>query len=163
MLMGIPALKRPTGRWLAMALLVALAMSGASASLAHARNRPQKVTVHSLATGTLLRGSWGLNQDIYLAEILLKNDASARLVRIVDEYSEFAPPLSRQTLIAAEGTMLRIRRDETCDVTYAGMHLRAAPGDPIALLNEPLFYQPHLLNTPDPEELLPCYRVVRPI
>ena len=126
-------------------------------------SRVQKSKVHFLATATLLRGTWGMNQDIYLVELVPKKADFPKLVRIVDEYPEFTRPLSHDVLTDQVGDVLRRVREDSCDIVYAGMHLRTAPGDPMALLHERLGYQLNLQKTPDPDELLSCYRIVRTI
>jgi len=163
MLRSTRAIKTSPSRRSAVVLLFALAMSCAKPSLAHLHSETQKLRIHFLATGTLLHGTWGLNQDIYLAELISKTGGSDQLIRIVDEYPQFAPPLPRPALIADNGTVLRIKRDDSCNVSYGSMHLRTAPGEPMAILYEHLVYQPPLRRTPELQELLPCYRIVRPL
>jgi hypothetical protein len=141
-------------------LLAALQMMS-PATNAHARHRPQKAKVHFLAAGALLRGSWGFNQDIYLAELIGKKEPGRQLVRIMDEYSPDAPPLSHEVLVDEQGTGLHIRRDESCDIAYGAMHLRAAPGDPMAMLPGRLSYELKFDQSPSADAALPCYRIVR--
>ncbi|MDR3725131.1 MAG: hypothetical protein P4K83_11675 [Terracidiphilus sp.] len=141
-------------------LLIALLMANV-ASNAYDRHRPRKVKVHFLADSTLVRGSWGFNQDIYLAELIEKKDSGRRLVRIVDEYSPDAPPLSHEVLVDEQGTGLRVRRDESCDLAYGAMHMRAAPGDSMAILPIKMQYQPQFRQAPEQSELLPCFRIAR--
>jgi hypothetical protein len=141
-------------------LLVALLVMCGAAN-AHDRHRPQNARVHFLATGMLLRGSWGFNQDVYLAELIGKKDSGRQLVRIVDEYSPDAPPLSREVLADEQGTGLRVQRDESCDIVFGAMHMRAAPGDPMAILPERLEYKPKLLGELDQQATLPCFRIWR--
>ena len=145
-----------------LALFISI-MSASPTASARGHNRAQKSRVHFLATATLLRVTWGMNQDIYLAELVSKKADSSKLVRIVDEYPEFTSPLSHDVLTDQAGDVLRLLRDDSCDIVYAGMHLRTAPGDPMALLHERLGYQLNLQKTPDPDELLSCYRIVRTI
>lgn len=125
------------------------------------RHRAQKAKVHFLADGALLRGSWGFNQDIYLAELIGKKESGRQLGRIMDEYSPDALPLSREVLVAGQGVVLRIRRDESCDIAYGVMRMRSAPGDPMAILPGRLSYEPKLDQVPSLDAALPCYRIVR--
>jgi hypothetical protein len=141
-------------------LLITVLMVCAAAN-AHDRHRPRKAKVHFLAAGMLLRGTWGFNQDSYLAEIVVKRDHSRQLVRILDEYSPLMPALPREALVADGGAALRIRRDESCDVAFGGIHLRAAPGDRMATLAIPLVYQPQLGEPVRADTLVPCYRIAR--
>jgi hypothetical protein len=141
-------------------LLVVLQMLSPAANALN-RHRAQKAKVHFLADGALLRGSWGFNQDIYLAELIGKKEPGRQLVRIVDEYSPDAPPLSHEVLVDEQGTGFRVQRDESCDVAYGTMHMRAAPGDPMAMLPGRLSYEPKLDQIPSVDAALPCYRIVR--
>lgn len=96
--------------------------------------------------------------DVYLAEIVLHKGSEPVLARLVDEYNNLDAPISVVALTSATGATLRVRRDRQCDMPYAQMQLRTAPGDPMAILHERLGYQPQLSQTPQPTELLPCYR-----
>jgi hypothetical protein len=123
--------------------------------------RPFKAHTHFLATSTCIRGTWGLNRDVYLAEIMPDKQSEILLVRLIDEYRNLDPPLSVDTLTSATGTTMKIRRDAQCDIPYVQMQLRTAPGDPMAILHERLRYQPQLGRTPAPTDIIPCYRNIR--
>jgi hypothetical protein len=125
-------------------------------------HRPFKAHTHFLATSTFIRGTWGTNKDVYLAEIATRAKNEFRLVKLIDEYPNLEPRLSVGSLTSADETVLRIRRDHQCDAPYGRMQLRAAPGEPMAILTERLDYQPKLLRMPDLNMILPCYRTVRP-
>lgn len=120
-----------------------------------------KAHTRFLATSTCIRGTWGLNLDVYLAEIVPIKGSDPVLVRLIDEYRDLDPPLSVATLTSPTGTTLQVRRDQQCDMPYGRIPLRTAPGDPMAILHERLGYQPQLSKTPDSHEVLPCYRVIR--
>jgi hypothetical protein len=126
-------------------------------------SHPRSIKAHTRfpAASTLIRGTWGMNQDIYLAEISSRNGSEPQLVKLIDEYSNLAPSLSDDTLTSTTGTNLRIRRDMRCDIPYATMRLRTAPGDPMAILPERLTYRPQMDRAPAPGLVLPCYRTVR--
>jgi len=121
----------------------------------------QKARVQFLATSTLIRGNWGPNEDTYLAELTFTPEGDPPLVLLVDSYANEAPPLSRAVLTSSTGSAFNVRRDTDCDRPYGEMILRTAPGDPTAILPDRLGYQPQLPRTPEPNELLPCYRTVR--
>lgn len=123
--------------------------------------RGQKAKVRFLASSTLVRGTWGLNEDTYLAELRLRQDGESILVRLIDEYPNEVPPLPETVLTSELGTSLRVRRDSQCDSAYAQMLLRAAPGDLIAILPVKLVYQPLLSERMDPNSVLRCYRTLR--
>jgi hypothetical protein len=134
-----------------------------SASMAGAwpHKHGHKVQVRFVATSTLVRGTWGQNEDTYLAELSLSHDTESVLVRLIDAYPNEAPPLSREVLTSQSGTALRVNRDSECDRPFAQTLLRTAPGDPMAILPGRLGYRPPMDLTPEPDEHLPCYRTVR--
>jgi hypothetical protein len=120
-----------------------------------------KARAQFLATSTLIRGTFGQNEDTYLAELSFTPEGDSLLVRLVDSYPNEAPPLSRAALTSASGTTFKVRRDAGCDRPYGEIILRTAPGDPMAILHERIGYRPQLLRTPEPNEMIPCYRTVR--
>lgn len=143
------------------AVVVSVAVVATSPLNAWPHKHGQRAQVRFLATSTLIRGTWGQNEDTYLAQMILPRQNEAVLVRLVDAYPNETPPLSRAVLISDSGTVLRVQRDEGCDRRFGEFPLRTAPGDPMAILLEPLSYRPHLDHSPQPESLLPCYRTVR--
>lgn len=121
----------------------------------------QKARVRFLATSTLIRGTFGQNEDTYLAQVFTARGNESHLIRLVDAYPNETPPLPLATLTSDSGTRLRIQRDPQCDRLYGEMLLRTAPGDPMAILLERLEYHPQLSWTPQPGTNVPCYRTVR--
>jgi hypothetical protein len=128
---------------------------------ARSRNPLRKAHIHFLATSTVIRGTWGTNEDVYLVELRLSSKGESVLVRLIDEYSSDFPPLSAEALTSPAGTVLRVRRDARCDIPYGTMPLRTAPGDPKAILHERLGFEPTLNETPAAKMTLPCYRTAR--
>lgn len=127
--------------------------------------RPIKVTVQFLAESTAVRSSWARSQYIYLVEVVSHRDygkAGAMLARLIDEFppSDTSESSSAMQLVFSGATM-RIIRDASCDIAYGKMPLRTAPGDPLAILPEPLGYQPKLPRAMAEDEIVPCYRIVR--
>jgi hypothetical protein len=123
--------------------------------------RIEKAQVRFLASSTLVRGTWGMNEDTYLAELRLRQDSEEILVRLIDEYPNEAPPLSETALTSESGTILRVQRDSRCDSGYGQMLLRAAPGDLMAILPLKLEYQPLLPERIEQNSVLRCYRTIR--
>ena len=121
----------------------------------------EKARVRFLATSTLIRGTWGENEDTYLAQLVLPKENEAVLVRLVDTYPNEWPPLPREVLTSDAGTILPVKRDAECDRPFGEILLRAAPGDLIAILPERLDYRPPLEFTPANATIVPCYRTVR--
>ncbi len=141
-------------------VLTLIAVSTHSAE-ARSRNRVQKAQVRFLATSTILRGTWGSNEDTYLAELHLSAKSEPVIVRLIDEYPNAFPPLSAAVLTSRSETVLRVQRDSQCDLPYGAMLLRTAPGDPMAIVHERIGYQPKMDKRPEPSAVLPCYHTVR--
>jgi hypothetical protein len=120
-----------------------------------------KAHVHFLATSTSVHSGLGTNQDVYLVEVTPHGADETILARLIDEYPPYRATLSSKLLTSPEGATLKIRRDRACDISFAQMPLRTAPGDPMAILPERLGFQPRLSNPVEPKEVLPCYRTVR--
>jgi len=142
-------------------MIVLLAGVSSSPLKAWPHKHGHKVQVRFLATSTLVRGTWAQNEDTYLAELNLSHGTESVLVRLVDAYPNEAPPLSREVLTSQSGTALRVNRDAECDRPFGEMPLRTAPGDPMAILLEPLSYHPPLHWTPATGMILPCYQILR--
>jgi hypothetical protein len=132
---------------------VVLAISAAAAGAWPHKQGP-KAQIRFLAASTLVRGTWGWNEDIYFAELMFLAVGAPLLLRLIDAYPNEAPPSSQTVLTAPSETMLKVCRDTGCDFPYGQMILRTAPGDPIAILPERLGYWPQLTRTAAPDELL---------
>ena len=145
-------------RLMTVSLLIVVTCSTASA---WTHKMGQKARVKFLATSTLIRGTFGPNEDTYLAELSLNKDSEHVLIRLIDAYPNEAPPLSREDLTAPSGITLRVRRDFECDRPYEQMITRTAPGDPMAILPVRLEFQPQLERAPSSNARLPCYRIAR--
>jgi hypothetical protein len=129
-------------RFVAMTLIISLP---ALPAWARHGSRAVKANVRFVAASTFLRGTWGLNQDTYLAEMTISSRRDEPfLVRLVDEYPNELPALAHNVVTSPSGTTLRVLRDNECDRPFHQMLIRTAPGDPLAILLEPLSYQPHL-------------------
>lgn len=131
--------------------------------MAHAwpHKREPRVRVRFLAEETLVRGTWGTNQDSYLAEFLPSKDSPSGLLQVKDEYAQWDFPLSQAVLTSQSGTNIRLKRDTACDVQYGALNLRAAPGDLIAMLPVHLTYHPVLSNSVHSGDVIPCYHIAR--
>ena len=93
----------------------------------------QKARVHFPATSTLIRGTWGQNEDTYLAQLHLPKQNEAVLVGLVDAYPNEWPPLGRKILSADAGSVLPVKRDQDCDRPFGEILLRRrrrSPGHP---------------------------------
>jgi hypothetical protein len=138
-----------------------VAVYAVTTAAAWPRHHGQTVKARFLAASTLVRGTWGPNEDTYFVELHFDRHADTPLVRLVDLYPNEAPPISTSILTSPKTTKLNVRRDPACDRPYGEIYLRAAPGDPMAILSERLAYWPKLDHEPEPTAILPCYRTVR--
>lgn len=143
-------------------LIALLAMLAASANIAAARDhrQVQRLRVRFLATGSEIHGTWGMNEDDFLASKVSRDGTEGQLIFLVDEYVSGTLSLSRDVLTSESGTVLRLKRDTMCDRPFGQIPLRAAPGDPLAILPISLQYDPQLPKPPDSNEVIACFRVV---
>jgi hypothetical protein len=95
-----------------------------------------KARVRFLATGSLIRGTWGSNQDQYLVEVAETPTSEPVLARLIDDYATYQLPLSHDILTSPTGSVLKIRQDTRCEIPYSTMQLRTAPGDPLAIVHQ---------------------------
>jgi hypothetical protein len=124
--------------------------------------RTIKAGVKFLATSSSVRSGWAGNMDIYLAELRLgASPTENTLAWLIDEYPSGRSGISTDILTAADITVLRLHRDRGCDTAFGSMPLRTAPGNPMAILPEPLSFHPVLPDPTPPQSILPCYRIVR--
>jgi hypothetical protein len=98
----------------AMALVISAAAAGA-----WPHKQGPKAQIRFLATSTLVRGTWGWNEDTYLAELRLTAGGEPLLIRLVDAYPNEAPPLSQTVMTAPTGSALKVRRDTECDIALS--------------------------------------------
>lgn len=148
----------PLIRMASLAVVIAVSVTGVSA---RPHRHVLKARVRFWATSTLVRGTWGQNEDTYLAELRFAHSEEVLLARLVDTYPNESPPLAREILTSDSETVLHVMRAAECDLLFGQMLLRTAPGDPMAILPEWLDYRPTLGPMPDSEAILPCYRVAR--
>lgn len=142
----------------AIPLLLSATLSGTAAT----KHPPLlKATVRFLATSTSIRGIWGPSQDVYLIELFLRGSDQPVLARLMDDNPEYHEIFLAKRLTSATGTTLKVWRDQTCDIAFDRMPLRTPPGDLLAILPERLGYQPKLWRPVQPDEILPCYQLVK--
>ena len=151
-------MSRLTARIMSTAAVLAIITASVGAST---HKQVLKAHLRFLATSTLIRNTWGRNEDTYLAESTFPSQPAPVLIRLIDNYPNEFPSLPLETLASQVGTMLRVRRDVQCDIPFGRLALRTALGDPLAILPERLGYEPKLTRTPDAVEVLPCYRLIR--
>jgi hypothetical protein len=143
-------------------VLVLVVLLAAKGAWGEPHRHTMKLRVHFLATSTSIHTGEGRDQDVYLIELETENsDSRTVLARLVDEYPSFRAAIATNILRSDGSTILRLRRDTTCDIALKQMPLRTAPGDPEAILPERLGFDPQLPSTTDLNMTLPCYRLVR--
>lgn len=120
-----------------------------------------KARVRFLATSWVIRGTWGHNEDKYLAEIALTPSDAPSLAYLIDNYRNEEPPLSFDVLTAQKGTVLRLRQDSVCNIPIEQIAFRTAPGDPMAILPGRLGYHPVITQLTKTGTVIPCYRIAR--
>jgi hypothetical protein len=158
---GVAAVVSMVVRWCGILTLTAAMLPPLAAARA-ARLHPLVMRVHFLANSVSVRSGYYESEDVYLAEVLLaKRRDPAVLARLVDDYAPYLGPMRPEILRAAHHTKLRLLRDSSCDIAFGDMPLRTEPGDMLAILPIQLEYRPQLPEVVRPEQILPCYRIVR--
>jgi len=141
-----------------------MASLGAPLTL-HAKvaTKPAKYLVHFVASSTAAHSAWALNQDVYLVELRKKPQDSPFLGKLVDEYPDYAGGIPKNILVS-DGTsrFIKVNRDPACDVRYADMPKRTAPGDPKASYLVPMTFVPSRSSQVDGNAIVQCFRLVRP-
>lgn len=144
--------------------LISLAMCflGAHLALAKRSDKPIKIEVQFLADSTIVRSSYGENEDVYLVKLTAERGGSeAVFARLIDRYPPSGVSIPSEVLASEQQTRFEVHRDRHCDIAYRDFVLRARPGDPLAILPERLGFKPELSPPISPTDVLPCYRVVR--
>ena len=86
------------------------------------QSKPLKATVQILAISSSSRQSFAGNQDVYLADVELK-DGSHRFARLIDQYPGFALPIRTSLLNNRTLLTLQVTREPECDVRGAQIYL----------------------------------------
>ena len=141
-------------------LLICVFLTAGRLEASH-RVKSSKAQVKFVAASWFLRGTWGMNEDKYLVEMHLGRTGPSFLAHLVDKYPNDSAPIGSEELRSEVGTSFRVSRDASCDIQFGQLTLRTAPDDPMAILLEPLGYQPILKQRPEAAAILPCYRVSR--
>lgn len=122
-------------------------------------NKQPKFFVRFVATSTVVHLSWSGNQDIYLVE--LKKESTPFLAKLVDEYPGYGNAIPRSLLVSDGTSRIKVKRDQECDVRYAEMPLRAAPGDRRAIIPVPMTFIPNIYPQVGGDFIVQCFRFVR--
>ena len=85
--------------------------------------KPFKAVVRIVALSSSARQNFAGNQDTYFAEIHTGKEYGGRLVKLVDQYSDYDYPIRRSLLLAQRPLQMRLTRDESCDTRADYMHV----------------------------------------
>lgn len=124
-------------------------------------DKASKFFVRFVATSTVVRSDWSGNQDVYLVELKKKSRGTPFLAKLVDEYPGYGSAIPRRLLVSDGASLLKVKRSPECDVRYADMPKRAAPGDPMAIYPAPMTFVPNIQPQVAGDFIVPCFRVVR--
>lgn len=86
------------------------------------QSRPLKASVQILAISSSSRQSFAGNQDVYLADVQLK-DGSHQFARLIDQYPGFALPIRTSLLNDRTLFTLQVTREPECDIRGAQIYL----------------------------------------
>jgi hypothetical protein len=94
----------------------------ADANRAQTPPRAVKLLVHLLAASTSFRSSEGENEDVYPAFILVSGVRNESvLVRLAGTFPAYRKPISADMPQSTTDNTLRLRRELSCDRTFAEM------------------------------------------
>lgn len=86
------------------------------------QSKPLKATVQILAISSSSRQNFAGNQDVYLADVQLK-DGSHKFARLIDQYPGFGLPIRTSLLNDRTLFSLRVTREPECDIPGAQIYL----------------------------------------
>ena len=92
------------------------------------QSKPLQATVRILAISSSSRQSFAGNQDIYLADVQLKNGDHS-FARIIDQYPGFGLPIRPSLLRDRTSFTMRVTREPECDVAGSKVFLHAGDAD----------------------------------
>jgi hypothetical protein len=123
-------------------------------------DKPSTFIVKFVATSTVIRSDSSGNQDVYLVELNKKPNEAPFLAKLVDEYPGYGSAIPRRLLVSNQRFLFKVRRDPECDVRYADMLKRAAPGDRMAIYPLPMTFAPNNDLNVGPDFIVQCFRLV---
>jgi len=108
-------------------------------------------TVSVLAVSTSTHQSWAGNQDVYLADISMK-DGEHRFAKVVDQYEGYGYPIRPAVLKARELLKIQLVRVTECDTLGSKIYLPADARVFDASTRDTLRARA--------DEMIPCYRTL---
>ena len=142
---------------LAISYVLLLSMVTINPLLGQQQSDKKRASVRFIARSTAVRGTYGSNEDIYLVEIGTQGK-DLIYAKLIDSYFNLFPPLPWRILTSKAPVLMRIVRDQECDVRLQEMPIRSAPGDRSTILPVPLHYESEEPASIPVDKLLPCYR-----
>lgn len=91
------------------------------------QSKPVKATVRILAISSSSRQNFAGNQEIYLADVQVK-DGEHQFARLVDQYPGFGLPIRTSLLQARTTFAMLVTREPECDITGAQIFLHPGTG-----------------------------------
>jgi hypothetical protein len=84
--------------------------------------KPRKATVNILAVSTATHQSWAGNQDVYIADVSLK-DGEHVLAKVVDLYEGYGYPIMPAVLRNRSLLKMQLVRQTACDTRGSDLYL----------------------------------------
>ena len=116
-------------QWWSALLVVGTACGAAGAVKPSAfgnQSKPMRASVRILAVSSSSRQNFAGNQEIYLADVQVKN-GDHQFARLVDQYPGFGLPIRRSLLRDRTVFAMKVTREPECDVPGSKVYLR--PGE----------------------------------
>ena len=123
--------------------------------------KSSRFLVRFIAISTVVRSAWSGNQDVYLVELREKSRGVPFLAKLIDEYPGYGSAIPRRLLVSNATSLIKVRRDQECDVRYGDMPKHAGPGDSMATYLSPLTSIPNIYLQVDRDVIVECFRLVR--
>lgn len=119
-----------------------------------------KAKIRFLGRGTrTARTSFGLNDDVFLVEIRVKNQVT--LAKLVYSALLHQPEFPSSYISYSEKRLVRVMRDQSCDSTVNDLttRYRIGPGDQVTKTTDGLTPLVATLPEIDASTPLPCFRI----
>lgn len=86
------------------------------------QSKPARAAVRILAVSSSSRQSFAGNQEVYLADIQMK-DGDHRFARLIDQYPGFGLPIRLSLLRGGTVFSMKVTREPECDIPGSGIFL----------------------------------------
>ena len=137
-----------------MLLLIGAACTGRAErkSVFGNQSKPTKVRVSILAVSSSSRQSFAGSQEIYLADVQLK-DGTHQFARLIDQYPGYGLPIRDSVLRARPALSMKVTREPECDISGARVFLGST---------DTVVFDPSVRDQMESHrnESVPCYRTL---